>query len=596
MENQQPEETTQPGQYLVVARRYRPKDFTDLVGQSQVSTALANAIETNRVGHAYLFTGARGVGKTSTARILAKCLNCADGPTPNPCGTCDNCTGIATGEDVDVLEIDGASNRGIDEIRQLRSNVNIRPSRSRYKVYIIDEVHMLTTPAFNALLKTLEEPPEHVKFIFCTTDPEKIPITVISRCQRFDFSGIQTESIIGCLRHIVDTENAKVSDEALALLARRAGGSMRDSQSLLEQLLSFGGEEISVDDVHSLLGTADSGRIWELMQSVIGKDAATALATVDAALTEGADPGQVVEQLTAGFRDLMARHVGCGEEMLLSVSGEEVAQLDAAVANFPLPSVLAAMQILDESLTRMRQSTQPRMIAETALVRICALEQLESLATIAAELRAGNVTVPQPSRAAPAQKKTASSVPAGQRIDPAHRSAGSTRPSTAERSPPSSAPPAEISTDAPSATVATPKPAGIPFNEANLPKIWRQVLENLEGMGEMHASRALAPAISAPNRLALRFPATYTSSKSHFERPGPRQELEAALKNVVGETVRIELHLTQDSSPSTPKPHVPKVSQAQLRKQVTANPLVQTVAEMLDATVVAVEPPKDRST
>ncbi|MDP6720548.1 MAG: DNA polymerase III subunit gamma/tau, partial [Pirellulaceae bacterium] len=169
------------GEYVVVARRYRPQSFADLVGQGQVAQALSNAITTNRVGHAYLFTGARGVGKTSTARILAKALNCASGPTTTPCNQCDACETIARGEDVDVLEIDGASNRGIDEIRQLRSNVNIRPSRSRFKVYIIDEVHMLTTPAFNALLKTLEEPPEHVKFIFCTTDPEKIPITVLSR-------------------------------------------------------------------------------------------------------------------------------------------------------------------------------------------------------------------------------------------------------------------------------------------------------------------------------------------------------------------------------------------------------------------------------
>ena len=175
---------TTPGNYVVVARRYRPQTFEELIGQRHVASALMNAIRTDRVGHAYLFTGARGVGKTSAARILAKCLNCVEGPTTTPCGVCDACQSIAAGDDVDVLEIDGASNRGIDEIRQLRSNVNIRPSRSRLKIYIIDEVHMLTVQAFNALLKTLEEPPAHVKFVFCTTDAEKIPITVVSRCQR----------------------------------------------------------------------------------------------------------------------------------------------------------------------------------------------------------------------------------------------------------------------------------------------------------------------------------------------------------------------------------------------------------------------------
>jgi len=222
-------------EYVVVARRYRPQTFEELIGQEHSSRALANAITTNRVGHAYLFTGARGVGKTSAARIFAKALNCGTGPTATPCNQCDFCSAISSGDDVDVIEIDGASNRGIDEIRQLRSNVNVRPSRSRFKIYIIDEVHMLTTPAFNALLKTLEEPPEHVKFIFCTTDPEKIPITVLSRCQRFDFSGIRAESIASRLKQICESEGATVDDEALRVIARRAAGSMRDSQSLLEQ-------------------------------------------------------------------------------------------------------------------------------------------------------------------------------------------------------------------------------------------------------------------------------------------------------------------------------------------------------------------------
>src|SRR6201995_1877794 len=191
----EPEDPTPAGRYTVIARRYRPQSFEDLVGQEHVARALQQAITTNRVGHAYLFTGARGVGKTSAARILAKALNCVEGPTPTPCNECDVCQRVSTGEDVDVLEIDGASNRGIDKFRQLRQIVAVRPSRDRYKIYIIDEVHMLTKEAFNALLKTLEEPPEHVKFIFCTTEAAKIPITILSRCQRFDFAGIRPASI-----------------------------------------------------------------------------------------------------------------------------------------------------------------------------------------------------------------------------------------------------------------------------------------------------------------------------------------------------------------------------------------------------------------
>src|SRR5437588_4052702 len=213
--------------YTVLARRYRPQQFADLVGQEALVRALVNAIQTNRVAHAYLFTGARGVGKTSTARILAKALNCEKGPTPTPCDRCDSCLRIAAGEDIDVLEIDGASNRQIDDVREMRQNVSFRPSRSRYKIYIIDEVHMLTKEAFNALLKTLEEPPPHVKFFFATTEINKIPVTILSRCQRFDFAGIGTAQIVQRLRELVAGEGREADDEALELVARRAAGSMR---------------------------------------------------------------------------------------------------------------------------------------------------------------------------------------------------------------------------------------------------------------------------------------------------------------------------------------------------------------------------------
>src|SRR6516164_1067519 len=236
--------------YTVLARRYRPQQFADLVGQEPVVQALVNALNSNRVAHAYLFTGARGVGKTSTARILAKALNCVKGPTATPCGECDICRSIATGEDVDVLEIDGASNNGVENIRDLRANVQYLPQRARYKIYIIDEIHMLSKGAFNALLKTLEEPPAHVKFIFATTEVEKVPVTILSRCQRFDFAGIGVPGIVQRLKEIVASEGMQADDEALELLARRAGGSMRDAQSLLDQLLAFGSERLTAEQVH----------------------------------------------------------------------------------------------------------------------------------------------------------------------------------------------------------------------------------------------------------------------------------------------------------------------------------------------------------
>ncbi|HND55483.1 MAG TPA: DNA polymerase III subunit gamma/tau, partial [Pirellulaceae bacterium] len=367
------------GEYIVVARRYRPQTFHDLVGQSQVSKALSNAITTNRIGHAYLFTGARGVGKTSTARIFAKALNCQNGPTPSPCNECDICRGITSGEDVDVLEIDGASNRGIDEIRQLRANVNVRPSRSRFKVYIIDEVHMLTVQAFNALLKTLEEPPEHVKFIFCTTDPEKVPITVLSRCQRFDFPPVETDSIVGRLRFIVQTEGVEADEDALRLLARRAGGSMRDSQSLLEQLLSFTSGRITTDEVHRMLGTARGGSLAAMASHLVRRDAAAALRAIEAATHEAIDLGQLSEQLVGYFRDMMAATVGCSPELLLNTQPADHPELVAAGQQMGLENVLAVVQILDQAVTKMRQSTHVRTLLEVALVRICKLENLSDL-------------------------------------------------------------------------------------------------------------------------------------------------------------------------------------------------------------------------
>ncbi len=296
--------------YLVVARRYRPQSFDSLIGQEPIVRTLRNAITSNRIGHAYLFTGSRGVGKTSAARIFAKALNCQHGPTLEPCNACDSCLAVSTGDDLDVLEIDGASNRGIDEVRQLRGNVGIRPSRSRYKIYIIDEVHMLSRDAFNALLKTLEEPPGHVKFIFCTTDVEKVPVTVISRCQRFDFAPIRLPVITQRLAEIARQEGAQADPEALALLARRAEGSLRDSQSLLEQVLSSTSDPITVETIHQLLGTARQQQVAQVMEALLARQAAVALQNLDEALTQGVDVGQFAEQLLTLMRDTMAVGVG----------------------------------------------------------------------------------------------------------------------------------------------------------------------------------------------------------------------------------------------------------------------------------------------
>jgi DNA polymerase-3 subunit gamma/tau len=376
-----------PGRYVVIARRYRPQAFDELVGQEHVARALQQAITSDRVGHAYLFTGARGVGKTSAARIFAKALNCVRGPTPTPCNGCDVCVSVSTGDDVDVLEIDGASNRGIDEIRQLRQNVAVRPSRVRYKIYIIDEVHMLTKEAFNALLKTLEEPPEHVKFIFATTEPHKIPITILSRCQRFDFAGISPPAIERRLAQIAAAEGVAVETDALQILASRASGSMRDSQSLLEQLLAAGNERISAADVTDLLGIAPAERLSGLVSHLVKRDAAAGLAELDEIIRSGAEIGLLLDQLVGYFRDVMAMAVGCSADQLLYALPSQAQEVAQVGENLGLSTILAIGQILDQAAARMRFTMHGRTLVEMAVVRICQLDELDDIATLVAELR-----------------------------------------------------------------------------------------------------------------------------------------------------------------------------------------------------------------
>lgn len=374
-------------EYQVVARRYRPQLFDQLVGQEDVARTLSNAVLNNRIGHAYLFTGARGVGKTSTARIFAKALNCIHGPTVTPCNVCEICQGISTGEDLDVLEIDGASNRGINEIRTLRQNVNIRPVRARFKIFIIDEVHMLTMEAFNALLKTLEEPPEHVKFIFCTTDVGKIPVTILSRCLKFEFSGIQTSEIAKRLKEIAQSEGLEADDDAMMLLARRAAGSMRDGQSLLEQLLSFTPSHITLQDVYQLLGIVREDVLLSLLRDMTQHDTAKVLRTVEMAIQQGCEPGLLLEQLFGFFRDMMALQAGCGGEIFLYASRMQEETLRECAQQWGMDAILAAMQMIDHTLGRMKVSTQSRLLMEMVLVRMSSLQNWVNLSDFIGQLQ-----------------------------------------------------------------------------------------------------------------------------------------------------------------------------------------------------------------
>ncbi len=634
--------------YVVVARRYRPQQFHELVGQEHVARALEGAITAGRVGHAYLFTGARGVGKTSTARILAKALNCVNGPTPHPCDQCESCLAISAGHDVDVLEIDGASNRGIDEIRQLRQNAGVRPSRSRFKIYIIDEVHMLTKEAFNALLKTLEEPPEHVKFIFATTEPEKLPVTVISRCQRFDFAGIRSDSITGRLRQIVEAEGVQADEDALALLARRAGGSMRDSQSLLEQLLSFGGKHITVADVHRMLGTATSTRMDALANAIAQRNAAAALSELDAALREGADAGQILDQLLGYCRDLMVLAVGGDPSLLLQTDPANVPNAQQVARDLGLPTILAMIQMLDQTQSRLRLSTSSRTLVELALVRLCSLENLSTLATLIRQVADPSVPLPGAPAALPAAPAAAPPAGAGplaaaQPASPAHDAAsadasasgGAAKKNEAlgpdsgayARGPaPVAAAPSTTESNlsgaqslsamaAAAAAAASPEPAlpAGPTEEADQPlesggatveltpqninDIWKQAVSQLGFTISEHASLYREIAILAPNHLAVRFPARYSLSKSLCEHPDNALEIVNALARVIGRRPRIEYQLDPpepDSGPSAPAARRRRTP-SDLVREYSGHPLVQKASELFGARLTSVDEPSERS-
>lgn len=557
-----------PGAYVVVARRYRPQRFEELIGQEHVARALSNAISTHRVGHAYLFTGARGVGKTSTARILAKALNCVHGPTATPCNQCDICRSIGTGEDVDVLEIDGASNRGIDEIRQLRQNVNVRPSRARFKIYIIDEVHMLTREAFNALLKTLEEPPEHVKFIFCTTEATKIPITILSRCQRFDFAGILSDSISTRLVQIVAAEGVTAEPEALEILARRAAGSMRDAQSLLEQLLAFAPERITVADVHGMLGTAGDERLGLLVQHLNDRNPAAALAELDAAAQEGVDLSQLLEQLLGYLRDCMAAAVGCRPETFLFCSPASHERVVQAGKQLGLETILAAMQILDQTLSRLRSSTQGRILAELALVRICNLDNLEDLSTLIASLQGGaSVQV-----AGPVKPATVSTMSSG--LEPKKKADLADRVVSPEEA-------------------ATPDCPQTPLTPENVGQIWQQVLGRLSGIVATYAQQYERLAIPAPNQLVVQLKAGYTLAKSMCERPEQLAKLEQVLLELTGQRVRIQFTLAAEE-PRQEAPVTPPVRSvpAEVRiMEVAQHPMIHRAGELFGAKPIRVDEP-----
>ena len=618
--------------YTVLARRYRPQGFEEVIGQEHVATSLRNAILSGRVAHAYLFTGARGVGKTSTARILAKALNCPNAVEGSPCNHCDTCEGIASGRDVDVLEIDGASNRGIDDIRQLRANVSVKSMRSQYKIYIIDEVHMLTKEAFNALLKTLEEPPPNVKFIFCTTEPQKVPDTILSRCQRFDFGTIGLTQIIDRLASIALAENMEVEPAALELVARRAAGSMRDSQSIFDQLLASADKRITAAEVHRLLGTASDERLMELFAAIIARQRAQTLSLFSQALAEGAQLGEFTDQILVYLRDLMVLAAEATNVPLLSVSETNRTPLAEQAQTWGLNTVVAALQIISDAKFKVQRVTFGRAIIELALIRLTLLEQLQSLDALLTELASPQLVraIAPPTKVSNPTDETEKKKP--EPVDQegtvgtvdrselevvrneeptelrpeedtislchddevtgksAHPTFGGIAESletdcsevletvAIERSP-------ELET--PSATVVPPE-SSFDFRPGVEIAFWAQVIADLGDDIGKNFRKVVRTAISGPNRLELVFPKSYLFAKQFCEKVEVRGRLEEVVFRLAGRPVQVVFSVTDDTPPDEP---TTRTAAPARRLDLTTNgdPYVDKAIELFNAKVMKKE-------
>jgi len=356
----------------VLARKWRPQTFNEVVGQDHVTETLINAINSGRLAHAYLFGGPRGVGKTSVARILAKALNCSQRNGANPCNKCTSCKEITEGYSVDVTEIDGASNRGIDEIRELRENIKYMPQSGLYRIYIIDEVHMLTLQAFNALLKTLEEPPQHVKFIFATTEPRKVPITILSRCQRFDFKRIPHSDVVSHLRKVTKDEGIEIGAHELSIIAREADGSMRDAQSLLDQVVASLGPKVTGKQILDILGVIDTGLMSETTEAIISGSQNRCLEIVEHIYNAGYDIKSFYSALMERFRNLLLIIIGAGET-LMEMDEDDLETSTKLAKKAGLEKLQAILDLLIKREEDLRFTSHPRLVLETVLIRLCNL-------------------------------------------------------------------------------------------------------------------------------------------------------------------------------------------------------------------------------
>ena len=532
--------------YIALYRQWRPGTFKDLVGQKAVSRTLSQAISSGRIAHAYLFSGPRGTGKTSTAKIFAKALNCEKGPTPDPCGVCKSCTKIADGTALDVFEIDAASNRGIDEMRDLREKVKFTPAEGRYKVYIIDEVHMLTTEAFNALLKTLEEPPAHVVFILATTEPHKVPATIQSRCQRFDFRRITVEEIEARLSYVAEEMKIPCEKEALRLLAQQADGGMRDALSLLDQCASFDGGTLTAERVEESLGLIGREPIYRLTKAVGGRRKGEVLETVADLLAGGKDPMQLLAELSLHLRSLML-YEAAGALEALDLSDDAKAALEEQKTLFGQEKLMAMIARLHEAMAELRWTPQPRITLEVALLSLCSAGAATQAA--GASLTAAAPAPAEAARIARLEAELAAlkAAVAAQETKAAPASSAAPPASARAASGPAKATPSSMAalSAAPPPASAAPDPAG--------EKVYAELLRRLQEQRRISVLACLKDAFFAGSGAGI-FRLGFLSSllARRTARDDYRKIIEALLLEIAGEPLALSCEAKEMPPPAPP--------------------------------------------
>ncbi|HKT33981.1 MAG TPA: DNA polymerase III subunit gamma/tau [Nitrospira sp.] len=580
--------------YQVSARKYRPGTFDDVIGQPHVVQTLVNAITTKRIAHAYLFSGTRGVGKTTVARILAKALNCEQGPTGIPCGTCVNCTEIAQGQSVDVIEIDGASNTSVDDVREIRENVKFTPFKGSYRVYIIDEVHMLSNSAFNALLKTLEEPPSHVVFIFATTEIHKIPATILSRCQHYNFRRIAKTEIIARLRHVADQDGITIEDRSLAALARASEGSMRDGLSLLDQAVAFGGKAIVHAELETLLGAVPQELLRSLIHAITSQNSAAALRTLSQLIEGGHDLRAYCADVVEYLRHLLVVSVTSSQEWpaLIEASADDLAQLVADKGCLTPEHLQQLFALFTQAEDALRFSAHPRFVLETAAVKATRLFRQDAAIPEQPARTVSSGQTQQPA-AGSGEKAPPSRSPG---IAPARRSTPS---SAVAPAPGRTASASQASSSRPPAAGGAPQSGARPLQAVTLD--WERFQEEVA-----QSFPNIAPFLEMGrlvgidgNAVTIGFAKQATVARAMLEKPDNIQALSCLCERMSGQPVRVRVIELTDADP--PGPTMAQVRAAKekeeklvLLERAKAHPVVKQALEIFGAELADVRTISDR--